>query len=57
MTPRLLLGTTMLALRAALDEWSEADGAGDVEALVTRALDALEPGAQAVERAARTTAR
>lgn len=56
MYPRLLLGTTMLALRAALDEWADGDGAGDVRALVERALDALEPGARALERAAKPAA-
>lgn len=52
--PRLLLGTTMLALRTGLDEWTEGDGAMPVEPLVARALDALEPGAKAVEKAAKS---
>jgi AcrR family transcriptional regulator len=55
MYPRLLLGTTMLALRTGLDEWSELDGAVAVEPLVARALDALEPGARTVEKAAKST--
>lgn len=54
MYPRLLLGTTMLAFRTGLDEWTERDGAVPVEPLVARALDALEPSARDVEEGART---
>ncbi len=53
MYPQLLLGTAMLALRAALDQWTEADGEPDVRELVSIALTALEPGGRSLERAAK----
>lgn len=49
--PRLLLGTAMLAFRAALDVWAESGGAQPLLPLAEQALDAVEPGAKAVERA------
>jgi AcrR family transcriptional regulator len=56
MHARLLLGTAMLAFRAALDEWTDEDGADPVGDLLTRALDAVEPGAGPLERGAKPTA-
>jgi AcrR family transcriptional regulator len=56
MHARLLLGTAMLAFRAALDEWTDEDGAEPVGDLLTRALDAVEPGAGPLERGAKPTA-
>jgi AcrR family transcriptional regulator len=56
MHARLLLGTAMLAFRAALDEWTDEGGAEPVGDLLTRALDAVEPGARALEEGAKPTA-
>ena len=50
--PRLLLGTAMLAFRVALDRWADLEGAGPARAVLEEALDAVEPGATALERAA-----
>jgi AcrR family transcriptional regulator len=56
MWAQLLLGTTMLAVRAALDRWADGAGAEPVRALVETALDAVEPGARALERSAKSGA-
>ena len=56
MHARLMLGTTMPALRAALDAWTDEGGARPIGELVERALTAVEPGARALERAAKPTA-
>jgi AcrR family transcriptional regulator len=52
MPARLLLGTTMLALRAALEQWTDGAGEGEIRRLVEEALQAVEPGAMSLERAA-----
>jgi len=49
--PRLLLGTAMLAFRVALDRWADLQGAGPARAVLEEALDAVGPGATALERA------
>lgn len=56
MWAQLLLGTTMLALRAALDRWTDGAGTEPVRTVVETALDAVEPGARALERAAKSGA-
>jgi hypothetical protein len=56
MHARLLLGTTMLALRAALEQWTDGDGEGEIRELVDSALHAVEPGATSLERAAKPAA-
>ena len=50
--PRLLLGTAMLAFRVALDRWADEKGAGPARAVLEEALDAVTPGATALQRAA-----
>jgi AcrR family transcriptional regulator len=50
--PRLLLGTAMLAFRVALDRWADLKGAGPARADLEEALDAVAPGATALQRAA-----
>jgi len=42
----------MLAFRVALDRWADLEGAGPARAVLEAALDAVEPGATALERAA-----
>ena len=49
--PRLLLGTGMLAFRVALDRWADREGAGPARAVLEEALDAVDPGATALEHA------
>ena len=49
--PRLLLGTAMLAFRVALDRWADQQ-AGPARAVLEEALDAVTPGATALQRAA-----
>lgn len=49
--PRLLLGTAMLAFRVALDRWADENGAGPARAVLEEALDAVTPGATALQRA------
>jgi AcrR family transcriptional regulator len=50
--PRLLLGTAMLAFRVALDRWTDENGTGSARAILEEALDAVTPGATALQRAA-----
>jgi AcrR family transcriptional regulator len=50
--PRLLLGTAMLAFRVALDRWADQNGAVPARAVLEEALDAVTPGATALQRAA-----
>lgn len=50
--PRLLLGTAMLAFRVALDRWADQKGVGPARAVLEEALDAVTPGATALQRAA-----
>ena len=50
--PRLLLGTAMLAFRVALDRWADQEGAGPALAVLEETLDAVTPGATALQRAA-----
>lgn len=52
LTGRLLLGVAMVALRAALDQWSESGGAGSAVDLLDRALAAVDTGARAIEAGA-----
>jgi hypothetical protein len=42
----------MLAFRVALDRWAEQAGAGPARTVLEEALDAVTPGASALERPA-----
>lgn len=50
--PSLLLGVAMLAFRTGLTRWTDRDGRESVRGLVEQALDAVAPGARALQRAA-----